>query len=197
MRRTTHRKTHTRAYTHTSTRSRAHTATRVDASRVDPRRPASTLSALSRASLTHPLARVSPRRISSSCNISSLALSPASRVVHRQSSSSRPAPELDRSIDRFDSIRFVRASVVSHLRQVRFLEALSHHLSARVGVLEVAHTGDAPVRRAHLRARRRRGHDVRRGVTTAWWGRSDSLVSHDSWIDRWDAWQDGDGLTED
>ena len=187
------KKRHTRAHTHERAFARAHR----DARRRVPRRPSASRvdpSATSRASLTHPLARVSPRRISSSCNISSLALSPASRVVHRQSSSSRPAPELDRSID---SIRFVRAFVVSHLRQVRFLEALSHHLSARVGVLEVAHTGDAPVRRAHLRARRRRGHDVRRGVTTAWWGRSDSLVSHDSSIDRWDSWQDGDGLTED
>ena len=185
------KKTHTRVHTHEHAFTRAHR----DARRRVPRRPSSSRvdpSALSRASLTHPLARVSPRRISSSCNISSLALSPASRVVHRQSSSSRPAPELDRSID-----RFVRAFVVSHLRQVRFLEALSHHLSARVGVLEVAHTGDAPVRRAHLRARRRRGHDVRRGVTTARWRQSDSFVSHDSSIDRWDSWHDGDGLTED
>ena len=195
MRRTTHRKTHTRAYTHTSTRSRAHTATRVDASRVDPRRPASTL-ARSRARLSRTRLPGFPLGVFRHLviyRLSRFRLRRASFTVSRRPRVPRPN-STDRSID---SIRFVRAFVVSHLRQVRFLEALSHHLSARVGVLEVAHTGDAPVRRAHLRARRRRGHDGRRGVTTAWWGRSDSLVSHDSWIDRWDAWQDGDGLTED
>ena len=91
---------------------------------------------------------VCPWRTWSSCSTPSRALSPIHRFAHEASSSVFPPAFGSKrfSVSRSSAIPFNDESSSTHLAQERFLEALTHNLGAGVGVLEVRHARDAPVR---------------------------------------------------